>query len=74
MLIRHVEISTLNSYTTGKIASLVAQMVYNLLATWVTQVHNPWVGKIPWRRKWQPIPIFLPEESHEQRSLEGYSP
>jgi len=38
---------------------------------------NPWVekiGKIPWRRKWQPIPVFLPEKSHEQRGLVGYSP
>ena len=35
---------------------------------------NPWVGKIPWRRKWQPSPVFLPGESHEQRSLAGYSP
>ena len=35
---------------------------------------NPWVGKIPWRRKWQLIPIFLPGESHGQRSLVGYSP
>ena len=35
---------------------------------------NPWVGKIPWRRKWQPPPVFLPGESHGQRSLEGYSP
>ena len=35
---------------------------------------NPWVGKIPWRRKWQPTPVFLPRESHEQRSLAGYSP
>ena len=34
----------------------------------------PWVGKIPWRRKWQPIPIFLPRESQGQRSLVGYSP
>ena len=33
-----------------------------------------WVGKIPWRRKWQPTPIFLPGKSHEQRSLAGYSP
>ena len=33
-----------------------------------------WVGKIPWRRKWQPTPVFLPEESHGQRSLAGYSP
>ena len=31
-------------------------------------------GKIPWRRKWQPTPIFLPEKSHGQRSLERYSP
>ena len=30
--------------------------------------------KIPWSRAWQPIPVFLPGEFHEQRSLEGYSP
>ena len=35
---------------------------------------NPWVGKIPWRRKWQPTPIFLSRKSHGQRSLVGYSP
>ena len=35
---------------------------------------DPWVGKIPWRRKWQPTPAFLPGEFHGQRSLEGYSP
>ena len=35
---------------------------------------SPWIGKIPWRRKWQPIPVFLPGEFHGQRSLEGYSP
>ena len=35
---------------------------------------NPWVRKIPWRREWQPIPIFLPGESHGQRRLVGYSP
>ena len=33
---------------------------------------NPWVRKIPWRRKWQPTPIFLPGKSHRQRGLEGY--
>ena len=32
---------------------------------------DPWVGKIPWRRRWQPIPVFLPGESHGQRSLAG---
>ena len=35
---------------------------------------DPWVGKIPWRRKWQPTPVFLPGEFHGQRSLAGYSP
>ena len=35
---------------------------------------DPWVGKIPWRRKWQPTPVFLPGESHGRRSLVGYSP
>ena len=34
----------------------------------------PWVGKIPRRREWQPTPVFLPGESHGQRSLAGYSP
>ena len=34
----------------------------------------PLVEKIPWRRKWQPISVFLPAESHGQRSLAGYSP
>ena len=35
---------------------------------------NPWVRKIPWRRKWQPTPVFLPGKPHGQRSLVGYSP
>ena len=34
---------------------------------------DPWVGKIPWRRKWQPTPVFWPGESHGQRSLVGSS-
>ena len=34
---------------------------------------DPWVGKIPRRRKWQPTPVFLPEKSHGQRSPVGYS-
>ena len=33
-----------------------------------------WVRKIPWRRKWRPILVFLPGKSHGQRSLVGYSP
>jgi len=35
---------------------------------------DPWVGKIPWRREWQPTPVVLPGESHGQRSLVGCSP
>ena len=35
---------------------------------------GPWVGKIPWSRKWQPSPVFLPGKFCGQRSLVGYSP
>ena len=35
---------------------------------------NPWVRKIPWRRKWQPTLVFLPGKSHRQKSLVGYTP
>ena len=35
---------------------------------------DPWVGKIPWRKKWQPTLVFLPTESQGQRALVGSSP
>ena len=35
---------------------------------------HPYVGKMPWRRAWQPTPVFLPGEFHGERSLVGYSP
>ena len=35
---------------------------------------DPWGGKIPWRRAWQPTPVFLPGESPGKRNLVGYSP
>ena len=35
---------------------------------------DPWVGKIPWRGKWQPTPILLPGESHGHWTLVGYNP
>ena len=35
---------------------------------------DPWVGMIPWRRKWLPPPVFFPGESQGQKSLAGYSP
>ena len=58
---------------TGDRAPLVAEKVKTLPALqepWI----DPWVRKIPWRRKWQPTPAFLPGESHGQRSLAGYGP
>ena len=39
-----------------------------------THGFDPWVRKIPWRRAWQPTPVFLPGKSHRQSSLVGYSP
>ena len=60
-----------SSHTLG--TSLVAQTVKCLL-TMGRPGFNPWVGKISWRRKWQPTPVFLPGKSHGQRNLVGYSP
>ena len=40
---------------------------------WKRHGFNPWVGKNPWRRAWQPTPVFLPKDSHGQRSLVGFS-
>ena len=56
----------------GYVASLVAQSVKNLPEN-RRPGFDSWVGKIPWRRKWQPTPVFLPGESHGQRSLAGYT-
>ena len=35
---------------------------------------DPWVGKIPWIRKWPPTPVILPGKPHGQKSLAGYNP
>ena len=56
---------------TGR-ASLVAQMVKILLQCRRPGL-NPWVGKIPRRREWQPTPVFWSGEFHGQSSLVGYS-
>ena len=67
---------------------LVSEKKQGLITQWASQVaqqqrmhlpmrrreFNPWVGKIPWRLKWQPTPVFLPGKPHGQRSLAGYSP
>ena len=49
-------------------------MVNNLMPAMHRPRFDPRVGKIPWRRKWKLTPVFLPEKSHRQRTLEGYSP
>ena len=51
----------------------MAQTVKNLPTMQETWFH-PGVPKIPWRKEWQPTPVFLPGESHEQRSLAGCNP
>ena len=48
--------------------------IYLFIRTFQVVGINPWVGKIPWRRAWQPTLVFLPGESHGQRSLVGCSP
>ena len=65
----HVNEYRPKSYMLLATCSFVAQLVKNLPAMQETRV-----GKIPWRRKWQPTPVFLPGESHGQRNLAGYSP
>ena len=60
MIIIFLKIDILNAYIT---ASLVAQLVKNLPAVQETRVQS-WVGKIPWRRKWQTTPVSLPGKSH----------
>ena len=51
-------------------------VVKNLFAIKEIRRHgfDPWIRKIPWRRAWQPTPVFMPGESHGQRSLVGYNP
>ena len=65
------------SYSLFTRAFVVAQLVKILTAMQKTQVQS--LGRedpldLPWRRKWQHIPVFLPGEFHGQRSLVGYSP
>ena len=52
----------------------VVLVVKNPPANYKRHSFKPWVGQISWRRNWQPTPVFLPGESHGQRSLAGYSP
>ena len=60
----------------GELISLVAQQSRICLQCkrFRRPEFDPWVGKTPWRKKWQPTPVFLLRKSHGQRSLVGYSP
>ena len=67
------EIATL-VYTVYKIKFQTLHFLF-FSADWFEQYRprfDPWMGKIPWRRKWQPTPVLLPGESHGGRSLVGY--
>ena len=71
---------------TGKLDVLQFMGLQRVRHNWVTELNwtecrrhrrhgfDPLVGKIPWRRPWQPTPVFLPGESHGQGNLVGYSP
>ena len=64
-----------NCRSRSRRASQVALVIKNLPANAgdIRDEFDPWVGKIPWRRAWQPSLVFIPGESHGQRSLVGYS-
>ena len=62
-----------NGIFNGIFAYWVAQMVKYLPAIWRLGF-DPWVGKTPRKRTWQPTPVFLPGKFYGQKSLAGYSP
>ena len=78
VVLGHICVGTMSSgllyciYVTG--ASLVWLRRLRILLQCRRHEFSPWVGKISWRRKWQPTPVFLPGKSHGQKSLVGYSP
>ena len=73
-----------NSYTWRNHLKKKRKVLVRGLLWWLRQVKiphamwrprfDPWIRKILWRREWQPARVFMPGESHEQRSLVGYNP
>ena len=59
---------------TSQLALVVKNLPTNVSRRRRKHGFDPGAEKIPWRRKWQPTPVFLPGKSHRQRSLVGYSP
>ena len=64
----------LPTWSVSNSLGLIAQMVKKICLQCGRPGFHPWVGKMPWRRAWQPTLVFLPGESHGQRSLVGYGP
>ena len=52
--------------------ALLSTSILNELTLFYGVNTDPWVRKIPWRRKWQPTPVFLPGKLHGQKNLTGY--
>ena len=63
----------MNTFVMGFPSSPVVENPPALQEMWRLKFY-PWIQKLPWRRAWQPTPVFLPGESHGQRSLGGCSP
>ena len=79
-----LEIIILSKEARQRKTSIIWYYLYQNLKTTTTKKHkwtylqnrpwfDPWVWKIPWRKKWQTILVFLPGEFHRERSLVGYS-
>jgi len=64
----------LHRWCTGKETTFQGRRCKRLSGRWNRGGFDLWVGKIPWSRKCQPTPVFLPAKFHEQRSLVGDSP
>ena len=67
-------LSNLRAHILKLLLSLVAQLVKNLAIIQETPGNAGDLGSVPWRKEWQPTPIFLSGKSHGQRSVAGYSP
>ena len=63
-----------NRWPIGKVPGFSGGSDGRVCLQWGRPRFDPWVRKIPWRRKWQPTPVSLPGKVHGWRSLAGYSP
>ena len=78
-MLRYLE--KVNNYMEKQASEKMRQLLTLLGVGWENECirqkrcrFDSWIGKMPWKRAWQPTPVFLPGESHGQRSLANYSP